>query len=145
MKSLKIDNAYFVIDNDNRKITNFSDYLNLIQLDKYCIENYFLDESILADIDKRIDKTKPIKNLIKESISQVNKPNFAIIKELIKKNIDLTSEVLDRIDASEFINQLAISLGYRKKEELFDAYIMKLNEKGLLEEHFKALDSIFVK
>lgn len=145
MKNLKIENAYFVIDNDNRKIKNFSDYLNLIQLDKYCIENYFLDESILADIDKRTDKTKPVKDLIKESINQVNKPNFAIIKELIKKDIDLTSEVLDRIDASEFIKQLAMSLGYSKKEELFDAYIMKLNEKGLLEEHFKALDSIFVK
>lgn len=138
-KHLKIENAYFIIDNDNNPISSTdlsTKYLNLIQLKKYCIENYFLDETVLGEIDARSDKSKGINDLIKEAIKQVDNPYFVVYKKLIDSNIELDNEILDKIDASKFIRTLAKDLGYSDKNDFFDKYLEKLNEINKLEEVF---------
>lgn len=142
MKNLDIRNVYFLIDNDNKTIHNQNEYQNLTQLKRYCIENYFLDVSILENIDKRTDKTKPVSQILKESIKQVNKPNFAIVKELINAGIELSATVLERIDASAFVKQLAIGLGFSNKEDFFDKYIETIHEEGDLLDYFQDLREI---
>ncbi|MBI2990405.1 MAG: AAA family ATPase [Candidatus Magasanikbacteria bacterium] len=123
-KNLNVQNTYFLIDNDNNPIpsTDLSTkYSNLIQLNKYCIENYFLSEDTLSQIDLRTDKTKTVKELIKEAIKQVNSnPYFVVYKKLIENNIELESEILDKIDASKFIKTLSSNLGYTDVDTFFE-------------------------
>ena len=140
MKSLNVDNLYFIIDNDNRQIKNPQEHLNLIQLKKYCIENYFLDETILDKIDQRLDKTKPIKTVIVEAIKQVRDSDFAVVRELIKGEGNLTQDVLDRIDASKFIsgkgNDLVKFLNFTNKDEFLKSYLNQLHIDGTLADSF---------
>ncbi len=144
-KKLNIQNVYFLIDNDNKSIKDISETINLIQLKKYCIENYFLDEQILSKIDKKDQvrkQQKGIKILIKETITRVLQSNFVVIRKLVSQDIELTQDLLDRIDASQFIKDLSVSLGFSKKEELFDAYLEKLKEEGRLEEYLTDLSLV---
>ena len=144
-KKLNIQNVHFLVDNDNKQIKNISETLNLIHLDKYCIENYFLDEQILSEIDRRNkdQKTqKDVKALTKEAVNQVQQTNFTLVKKMISQNLELTQDILDRIDASQFIKTLAISLGFTQERELIDSYLEKLKEKEVLVDHFSILNSI---
>lgn len=136
-RNLKIDNAYFLIDNDNDAITAIdlsTKYANLIQLKKYCIENYFLNESVLEHIDKRDDKTKPVKDLVKESIKSINKPRFKSFKKLIESGIELEADILDTIDASEFLKILARSLNFADRDAFLKAYLEHLKNTDLLKD-----------
>ena len=142
MKGLSINNVFFLIDNDNQAIKSPGDYLNLIKLNRYCIENYFFDINILSKIDKRTDKSIPIHELMKQSIKQVNKPNFAVIKSLVNNNIELTTDVLDRIDGSEVLPHLARSLNFTSKDQLIEEYLVQLNIEGDLEKYFEELENI---
>lgn len=139
-KTLGVDNAYFLIDGDNSEVSTNdlqTKYCNLIQLKKYCIENYFLNENVLEQIDKRTEKQKTIKDLIKEAIRQVNRPGFKSFKKLIESGIEIETEILDTIDASEFVKQhLPISLGFKNRNDFFNEYLNYLVVNNQLETHF---------
>lgn len=139
-KNLGVDNAYFLIDGDNDEVlaTDLSTkYCNLIQLKKYCIENYFLDETVLASIDKRTDKSKTIKSLLEEAIKKVNKPKFKSFKKLIENGIGLESDILDTIDASEFVKQYLVpSLNFTNRNDFFNEYLTYLKSNNLIETQF---------
>ncbi len=142
-KPLNIKNVYFVIDNDNKTILPIdrTKYLNLIQLQKYCIENYFLRTSILDAIDKRPNKTKDVKTLINESIRNVQGPYFKVYKKLLDNNINI-EDILDIIDASKFIEGLAVELGYPDKYSFFHAYLEELNKMNELDNVFNELNDL---
>lgn len=142
-KKLNIDNVYFLIDNDNKEYKDKNSTINLIQLNKYCIENYFLDIPILSKIDKRNEpdkSNKTIEILIKEAINQVNQQNFVVIKKLLAQETTISQDILDRIDASQFIKTLLSSLGYNNKEDFFKEYLTLLNSENTLKEYFCDLD-----
>ncbi|MBU0614019.1 ATP-binding protein [Patescibacteria group bacterium] len=145
-KKLNIENVYFLVDNDNKPIATAdltSEYANLIQLKKYCIENYFLNEEILNEIDKRSVKTRTIKQLIEESIKEVNEPSFKSYKKLIENNL-LDTEMLDFIDSSKIIETFRGKLGFSEKKTFFEEYLIKANEKGLLDTIFSEIITLFV-
>lgn len=146
LRKLNIENIHFLIDHDNKPKRDYSETVNLIQLTKYCIENYFLDKEILSSIDRRneVDKSKkPVEKLIVEAIKQVQDTGFVIIKKLIEQGGGLpNNEILDRVDASQFIKNLAKSLGFSSKEKLFEAFLEKLHERNQLREYFADLSPI---
>lgn len=138
-KNLSVGNAYFLIDGDNNKVTTIdlsSKYSNLIQLKKYCIQNYFLDKTVITQIDQRTNKTKPVKDLINESIKQASDIRFKPLKVLIENDIELEPSLLDTIDASGFVKILAHSLGFTNEKAYLKEYLKYLGENDLLKTTF---------
>ena len=142
-KKLNIDNVYFLIDNDNKSIVPGGSYhANLIQLKKYCIENYLLNEDILSAIDKNNPK-KIIKEQIFHSIREVDSQNFVPIKTLLNNYDILNDEILDRIDASKFIKNLYTKLGYTDINNFIDEYINKVSEMNKMDLFTDFYDQLF--
>jgi ABC-type lipoprotein export system ATPase subunit len=143
MKELNVENVVFLIDNDNQPVKDPALYRNLIRLEKYCVENYFLEASILEKIDKRPNKQKNIEQCIRESISQVNKQNFAILKTIVSSNIPLSSEILDRADGSQILPNLARILNIKDAKTLMDDYVNCLESENRLSVYFSELAVLF--
>jgi ABC-type lipoprotein export system ATPase subunit len=143
MKNLNVENVYFLIDNDNQPVKDPTLYRNLIRLEKYCIENYFFDPVVLEKIDKRPNKAKTIEICIKESISQINKQHFAILKAMVSSGIPVTSDILDRADGSQVISNLAKTLGFKDTRSLIEEYTNTLASENSLKASFSELEILF--
>ncbi len=140
LKKEKIDNAIFIVDGDNRPadkelLTNHA----FIQLDKYCLENYFLDKEVLENLTGKPD----IGTLIEASIKECLDPSFVVVKKLIDNGIALDENILDTLDGSKIIKKLAPKIGYSKVYDLIPPFIEKAKELNKLEVLFKTvLDKI---
>ena len=76
----QIQNVYFLVDGDNQNTPqDLKDVSNFIHLKKYCIQNYFLDISILSEISNpKIDEAG-IKQKIRESITSLNSDSKILV------------------------------------------------------------------
>ncbi len=144
-KNLSIGNVFFLIDNDNSKLLPgelTEHHSGFIQLEKYCIENYFLNRDILSEIDCNNPK-KDIAQEIFQSIKEVNQQNFAPVKTLLLDKTSVTEVLLDRLDASVFLKSLSAKLGFPDKYDLMDAYVLEVNRQGKLRDIFPEIISKF--
>jgi len=91
---------------------------------------------VLEQIDQRDDKTKNVKELLKESIKSINKPRFKSFKKLIESGVELEADILDTIDASEFLKTLARSLNFADRNLFLKTYLEHLKNVNLLKDTF---------
>lgn len=130
-----IQNAYFLVDGDNqgapKDLKNNSNY---IHLQKYCIQNYLLDTSILSEISK-IDCSQ-IKQKIKKCITDLSCDSKTLVFKKLAEVTEIPDAVLDTFDASKIIDSLAIQIGLTNFRTLVEKFIAKAKEKGNLETIF---------
>lgn len=129
----QIQNAYFLVDGDNQNPPqDLKDVSNFIHLKKYCIQNYFLDTSILSEISNpQIDETQ-IKQKIKESIASLNSDKNMIVFKKLAEIADIPNEILDTFDASKITDSLAVKIGLTNFDTLAEKFIEKAKEKDIL-------------
>ena len=128
-------NAYFMIDGDNQP-NEFKSESHFIHLDKYCLENYFLDPRIIARVAGKTEKQIKdiLLTLIHEKAAKVSKRNRLFERALMKlARNDVESDLLDTYDGSILFEPLLKSLKIRKSKFLKD-YIVHCEEKGILNE-----------
>ncbi|MFA6136437.1 MAG: AAA family ATPase [Candidatus Paceibacterota bacterium] len=138
-KKLNITNVFFLIDGDNKPLTSTDKaalHPNLIQLQKYSIENYFLDQDILSVIDLSNPK-KPISGELLLAVKEVSAQNFVAVKTLLTGETSLTKEVLDRLDASAFIKNLSRNLGFNDDKVFMEKYIDEAQIQGKIDTLFE--------
>lgn len=146
-KKMRVDNVFFLIDGDNKPLTSTElaeCHSSLVQLKKYCIENYFLDRDILSSIDRSAPK-KDIASELYASVKSVNAQNFSAVKILLPNKEALTQEVLDRLDADAFLKNLSGLLGFVDEQVFIFTYIDEVKRLGRLEELFsEVISRIFI-
>ncbi len=139
-KSIPVDNVYFIIDGDNKPLLNFEkiEYKNLVQLEKYCIENYLLNFDVLK-LYEDIDWESAMKTII-NSIDVKSKPGIKPVQVALSKSATV-AELLDYLDGSELFARLAeVKKGDRKKKyEFMHEIIQKIPSQDLLEKYFLEL------
>lgn len=129
----KINNAFFLVDGDNQNPPkDLKDVSDFIHLKKYCIQNYFLETSILSEIStSQIDETQ-IKQKIKESIAELNSDSKILVFKKMAELTDIPDEVMDTFDASKIMDNLASKLGLTNFETLTEKFIERAKEKDSL-------------
>lgn len=133
----KIQNAYFLVDGDNQNPPqDLKDVSNFIHLKKYCIQNYFLDTSILSEISNPKIDEKQIKQKIKESITSLNSDSKILVFKKLAELAEIPSEILDTFDASKIIDSLATKIGLTNFDTLAEKFIEKAKEKNTLDTIF---------
>jgi predicted ATP-dependent endonuclease of OLD family len=132
-------NHYFIIDGDNQGRPK--EYPNsLIQLDKYCIENYSLCFSILEKIScKNIKEIKEfIKYLIQTNWKKIFKKDGAMLSCLADKIdvTDLNSDFLDKIDFSELFLEFIKFMGFQSGSSFWAKYLQEAKNEDRLQDVF---------
>lgn len=139
-KNIPVDNVFFLIDADNKPLTDAdkSEYKNLIQLGKYCIENYLLNVEIL-NLYETADWDAKLKQLI-NSIDVKTKPAIKPVQVALGKSASV-AELIDYIDGSEIFIRLAEEKKQdkKKKYELMREILGKVPKTDLLEKYFPEL------
>jgi len=133
-----LENSYFLVDGDNKK-KYFPYQRNFIQLEKYCIENYFFVPEICAIItEKSVDETK---GLILKSIKKYIERKIPVFHAVIDTKgfqINLLSQsILDRLDGSEILEEF-LKLTAKKKTliDFINCYIEQCHEHDQLSRIF---------
>ncbi len=142
-----LKDSLFMVDGDNDDDVNkgFSD--GLFALERYCIENYFLDFGILAKLSKsaKYNTETNVKNLIITKTKAYSNPAF---KKQYKAHIELAEVdkkrffgLFDSIDGSLYLNGMKIyqEFGFSSKKDFVEAYIQKANTMNKLDTLFKEL------
>ncbi len=136
-KNIPVQNVYFLIDGDNKPLTDIEkvEYKNLIQLEKYCIENYLLNPEIL-NLYEVTDWEAKIKALI-NLIEVKTKPAIKPIQVALGKSATV-AELIDYIDGSEvFVRLVEDKKGDRKKKyDLMVEILEKIPQDDLLGKYF---------
>ncbi len=122
----KLANSYFLVDGDNQAVDkSLAGEPNFIHLERYCIENYFLDFDICSAIVKK--SIRKVKNALLGAITNSSKSlakgklaEFLITKLTID---DITKESLAYFDASAFMPKFAQGIGFSSKDEFIETYI----------------------
>jgi hypothetical protein len=139
-KNLPIDNVYFLIDGDNKPLSDLEkiEYKNLIQLHKYCIENYLLDIDVLNLLEP-LDWESEIKASV-NLIDTRNRPAIKPIQIALDKSVGIV-ELIDYIDGAEIFEKLATKRksDKKKKYELMQEIIQKIPTGDLLGNYFVEL------
>lgn len=131
----KLANAYFLVDGDNQGIDkNFANEPNFIHLEKYCIENYFLDFDICSAITKKSNRR--VKKALLQTITSSTKSlakrrleEFLITRLRIN---DITQKLLEHFDASAFITKFAQEIGFSSKDKFIETYINYCHQNSKL-------------
>lgn len=139
-------NSYFLIDGDNQG-NPFPNAKNFIHLDKYCIQNYFLDFQLASKVLKKTeDEVRQIlfgaiiKN--KERILGNNKYLEFLVDRL--QATDITADLLAKFDGSVIFPSLAEMVPGNKHEEYIRKYIDAAEGDGRLWEVLpKSLQFLF--
>ncbi len=144
-KSLPVDNVYFLIDGDNKPLTDAekTKYKNLIQLEKYCIENYLLNQEVLNLYNGDGDWANKLTTLIK-TIDVKSKPHIKPIQLSLEKGVDVF-EIIDSIDGSELISNLSKETYGNDKSKKYDYIrdiLSKITDSDLLDKYFGELSFI---
>lgn len=138
--NIPVNNVYFLIDGDNKplNVSELSEFKNLIQLKKYCIENYLLDSTVL-NLYSVEDWESKIKNYI-NSIDIKSRPAIKPIQVALEKSAT-ASELMDYIDGSEVFNKLVLEkkLDKKKKYELIREILQKIPDSDLITKYFPEL------
>jgi len=142
-----LKDSVFMVDGDNEDETNkgFSD--GLFALERYCIENYFLDFSILAKLSKstKYNTETKIKNLI---ITKTKAYSNTAFKKQYKPHIELAKVdkkrffgLFDSIDGSLYLNGMKIyqQFGFNSKKDFIESYIQLANDTNKLDVLFKEI------
>ncbi len=131
-------NVYFLVDGDNQPLKN-PEHPNLIQLGKYCIENYLLDTDICGLV---IGLTQDrVNSILREAITKYFFPSLRNVKannKCVNQMPDL-SAVLDCMDGSKILPHLlssAAGWSPSKKDKYHKEYVKKAFETGRLSEIF---------
>ncbi len=100
--------AIFLVDGDNQG-NEFPSDKNFIHLDYYCIENYFLNKSILEEILQKseVEVIDLIIEIIKENKQEILK-KITFIEFLLDRIVpaDIGEKFLSKLDASKIIPHL---------------------------------------
>ncbi|MBI4097580.1 MAG: AAA family ATPase [Candidatus Levybacteria bacterium] len=133
-----IQNAYFLVDSDNEGVGDeFKDNNNYVQLQKYCIENYFLNPSILAKITGKTKKE--IKNSIKDAIiNAAENKNTKVFKKLAEST-EISEEILETYNAKIIIDQMSSALKFRNKTDLMNKFLELCKKEKKLDNIFKEI------
>jgi len=134
-------NAYFLVDGDNESVPQ--EFLNndqYIQLQKYCIENYFLEPNLLAEASNKT--IEEVKTAIKNAIVEISSDKHSIVFIRLAEKEELTFDILDTFDASKIIENISIKLGFTDKYSLINIFLEKCKEKGRLEEIFGEMTNV---
>lgn len=126
-------NAYFLLDGDNQGIPKeFVGNNQYTQLHKYCIENYFLDYSILASISGKTEKN--VKKIVRKIIKNGQEDSHTKVFKKLAEIADIANEILDTYDASKIIGQLAKSLGLKSDKDLVEKFLKKCKAENKIDE-----------
>ncbi|PIQ68966.1 MAG: hypothetical protein COV91_01420 [Candidatus Taylorbacteria bacterium CG11_big_fil_rev_8_21_14_0_20_46_11] len=136
-KNIPVENVYFLIDGDNKPLTSSekSEYKNLIQLEKYCVENYLLHPEILK-LYEDVDWDSKIKELI-NSIEAKTKPAIKPVQVALEKGAKVM-ELIDFIDGSEIFIKLTEEKKHdkKKKYDFMRELMQKIPKEDLLRKYF---------
>lgn len=134
-------NTYYLRDGDNKTLDKSKYHKNFIHLEKYCIENYLLNEGIL----EKINNTKNDISIL-DSIKETKEDGFIAISSILNSYTGNDKSWIDKLDASAFIGSIFQKLGYLSKEDFIEKYIDKVFETKKEEEIFNEIMSkIFFK
>ena len=102
---LHVHNAYFLIDGDNKPLSSSERAIhkNLVQLKKYCIENYLLNSEVLKMLGEK-DWEEEIKKAIR-SIDSTKNPSFKVAQIALNQGVPL-NELIDYVDGSKVLSAL---------------------------------------
>jgi hypothetical protein len=130
-------NSFFLTDGDNEG-DPFPDDLEFIHLDQYCIENYLLDISVIAELCSKTfqEVQKTILDAILDKRHQIFSKNqfFEFLADSLRPE-HITQDRLTKLDASEILDALLPMLSFNRKS-FIQAYLLKANELGRLKEIF---------
>jgi predicted ATPase len=128
--------AIFLVDGDNQG-NEFPGERNFIHLDNYCLENYFLNKSVLS---KLLNKTEEevieiIIEIIKKRKQEILK-NFVSFDFLLDRIVstDVEEIFLSKIDASKILPLVIKKTGLKDKEEFYSEYMSTALELRILSE-----------
>lgn len=134
-------NTYYLHDGDNKILDTSRYHKNFIQLKKYCIENYFMDKSVLDLI--KISPESLSDDYIFDSIKETKRDTFTTISSILEKYTDADRSWVDKLDASAFIESIFIKLGFTNKETFFQSYIEKVFELNKQDQLFDEFLKVF--
>lgn len=128
-------NAFFLKDGDNEG-NPFPGDNNFICLEKYCIENYFLDQKILSEIFgcTELEVQVMLLKIVLSKRSSIMKKNkyLDFLFDRLEAT-DLTPEFLSKLDASEFFQDIIDSSSIKTKSEFMDKYIEVALRENIIE------------
>ena len=137
-----IQNCFFLIDNDNNPAaSDLTSSRAFTQLNRYCIENYFLDLRILNAIS--ISQAVDIASEIKSSILENKGASFKVFHRLIESNIEIDDSLMSTLDGSQVLRKLAGKLGFKNHYDLMTKYIEKAHEDDRVDELFAEVCTFF--
>lgn len=111
-----------VVDSDNEITTT----RNVITLERYCIENYFLDFDILAEVMN--EDSENLSTKTKTFIQQRSTRKLAIWKD-IADSPDFTDHLKRYHDAKSVLKHLLPDLYERQHKQFIETYLEKASEK----------------
>lgn len=130
-------NSIFIVDGDNEG-SSFQGHDNYIHLDRYCIENYWFEISVMKSVFELDEDTllAHILEAIKENRERILKKNkyFEFLVDRLTVS-DITQEGLAKLDASEIAESIIGKLGESRSTYL-RKYITHLVDNDLLETVF---------
>ena len=130
-----LKNAYFLVDGDNEGVGDeFQNNNQYIQLQKYCIENYFLNYTILASIANKSEQD--IRDIVQNEIkiAQENK-HTKVFKKLAEAAI-IPEDILDTYNGKQILDKVSTSLGFNDKTELIKVYLETCRDQNKLDAIF---------
>jgi len=129
-------NAFFLVDGDNEGVPReFKANKYYIQLNKYSIENYFLDIFLLTKISSKDEKE--IKNIIWETIKDASRDKHTkVFKKLAEITNDIPEEILDTYKAKDILDSFSKNIGFSDANELIDKFLEKSKNEGTLSDVF---------
>ena len=144
MNAKGVENVFFLRDGDNQNTNEeLKTAENYIHLKKYCIQNYFLDASILSKINTLNLNVPEVKKIIKDCIKEYKDKknnNIAYIK-LAELDLDFPEEVLDTYNAANIMKTMPSKLGLKNYTELFEKFIDQAQADSKLKDIFEEITS----
>jgi ABC-type multidrug transport system ATPase subunit len=132
-------NVFFLVDGDNQgEDKRLKENNNYIALEKYCIENYFLDHKTLSSVaniseDEAMEK---INNIIKNNS---NSQQTLVFKRLAENTV-IPMDVLDTYNnAKKILEELAKDLDCGSADDLINKFLEEAKKKNRLEDIFKEI------
>ena len=144
-KNRGIENVYFLIDGDNKPLTSQEKidlHENTVQLDKYCIENYLLNQDIL-----QLYRNQDWESSLKANINSISVKSNPAIKpvQIALGNGTAISDIVDFIDGSEVFKKLVESEGKKDKRYLFMTELINLiPDENIFTHYFYELEFLKV-
>lgn len=130
-----VSNAFFLVDGDNEGVPNeFKTNDHYIQLNKYSIENYFLNISLLAKISEK--NVEEVENIIRDSIKNAKQNQHTKVFKKLAEISSIPEEILDTYKAKDIIDLVAKGIGFSDGQELIEKFLEKCASEGILNNIF---------